>query len=402
MCGSVSFFDLPREINDLHLRDLDKFISTERFATSMHVLSHGVNSPVMSDAKNVTVTRDDSRWEIEIKAELPPEVLAKYRAEALKDIGRTAQVSGFRVGHVPESVLIQQYGETSILNHAAEIAVKQELPEILASEKVNIVEAPRVSVDTPALDKPLTFTARAPLAPEIKLPDYRSIATTLNAKKEIVTVSDDEHRDTEIHLRRERHRIEKIEAGTPPEQAAEEARNADAKDLPLLDDEFVKSLGYENAEDFSTKLRSQIKNEKELQSKNKYRAEILETLVKESKISYPAILKEYELDEMESRITADLQRMGKTLEAYLTETKKTKEDLRSEWNEAADKRAKIRLVLSEIARKENIEADEEKLAHEVEHAKKLHAQTSPEVLRAHIAHAMRNEQVLEWFETISA
>lgn len=352
----------------------------------------------LHSAKNVHVSRDDANWEIVVQAELPAEVIQKYRAEALKQIGKSAQVPGFRQGHVPEAVLIKRYGESAILNEAAELAVKSELPEILAAEKANIVEAPRVSVETPALDSPLKFTARAPLAPEIQLSDYRSIANALNAKKETVTVTDDEHRDTEIHLRRERARIEKIESGVAPDKAAEEAGKADEKDLPALDETFVKSLGYEGAEDFSHKLRSQIKNEKELQAKNKYRAEILETLVKGSTISYPTILKEYELDEMESRITADLQRMGKTLEAYLTETKKTREGIRLEWKEAADKRAKIRLVLAEIARKENIEVDEAKLTHEVEHAKKHNPNARPDIIRAHIAHAMRNEKVLEWLE----
>ena len=35
---------------------------------------------------NVKVTRDDAAWEAEIKAEIPAELLAHYRTEALKEI----------------------------------------------------------------------------------------------------------------------------------------------------------------------------------------------------------------------------------------------------------------------------------------------------------------------------
>ncbi|MBI5456692.1 hypothetical protein HY969_03035 [Candidatus Kaiserbacteria bacterium] len=352
----------------------------------------------MSSAKNVKVSRDEKNWEFVLEAELPADVVQKYRAEALKDIGRNAQIAGFRPGHVPETVLIKQYGETAILNEAAELAVKSELPEILAEEKANIVEAPRVSVDTPVAGSPLKFSARAPLAPEIKLPDYKGIAKKMVAKKEVITVSDDEHKDTTIHLRRERARIEKIEAGAAPDKALEEAQKAEEKDLPALDDEFVKSLGYESAEDFSNKLREHIKTEKELGAKNKFRAELLEALVKDSRISYPSMLREYELDDMEGRLQSDVERMGKKLDSYLAETKKTREQLRAEWKDAADKRAKIRLVLSEIARQEKVEADPEKLAHEFEHAKKHHPQADPDALHAHLSHALRNEQVLDWLE----
>ncbi|TSC86951.1 MAG: trigger factor [Parcubacteria group bacterium Gr01-1014_8] len=355
----------------------------------------------MHGAKNVQISRDESNWELEIKAEFPPEILQHYRKEAVRDIGKNAKISGFRPGHIPEAVLVREFGETAILEHAAEHAIQHELPEILAAEKANIVEAPRVSIEKPVSDKPLRFTARAPLAPEIHLPDYKKIAGVRNAKQETVSVSDGEHIETQTHLRRERARIEKVEGGMEPAQAAEEAQKAKIEDLPPLDDEFVKSLGYASAEDFTQKLREHIKNEKELQAKSKHRAELIDDIVRESRVSYPSILREYELDDMEVRMRGDLERMGKTFEEYMSETKKTRDAIRLEWKEAADKRAKIRLILSEIARTERLEPDELALSHEILHAKKHRAHADPNVLRAHIAHAMRNEKVLELLEKLS-
>src|SRR5205823_608673 len=115
----------------------------------------------------------------------------------------------------------------------------------------------------------------------------------------------------------------------------------------------------------------------------------------------PAALREYELDDMEARMKADLEQMGTTFDAYLTQVKKTREQLRTDWKDAADKRAKVRLILAEIARKENIEPDQKTLETEIEHAKKHYVQADPGALKAHIAHAMRNEATLKFLESIA-
>src|SRR3989344_220992 len=347
---------------------------------------------------NIKVTRDDSAWEVEVKAEIPAEILLRFRDEALKEIKKTAKLDGFRPGYAPESEIVRVYGEGAILREAVELAIQKELPELFAAQKLLIIESPRVSTDTPVAGKPLTFTARAALAPKIELPDYKKIAKKHTDKKEGVVVSDEEHAQALTHLRRERARIDKIEAGTEAQKAAEESRAADVKDLPELDDAFVQSLGYESAEKFSEVLRTNIKTEKEMQAREKRRALILDELVKDSDISYPASLRQYELDDMEARLKDDLSRIGQTLDAYLAQTKKTREQIRAEWYDAADKRAKVRLILTEIARKESIEPDEKALEHELEHAKKHYPQADPITLRAHIAHALRNDATLRFLE----
>src|ERR1700690_1239836 len=353
--------------------------------------------PMSHDLKNVKVSRDESTWEAEVNAEIPEGVLARYRIEALKEIQKTAKLDGFRPGHAPEQRIIEVYGEDAILRQAAQRAIEHELPELLAGEKLLIIESPKVTTDVPQAGKPLTFTARAPLAPHVELPDYKKIAAK-HAKLEEISVSDEEHKQALTHLRRERHRIDKIEAGAEAQKAAEESRAAKEEELPELHDAFVQSLGYESAEKFSEALRTNIKTEKEMQVREKRRAAILDDLVKEAKINYPAILREYEFDDMEARLKDDLSRMGQTLDAYLLQTKKTREQLRAEWKDAADKRAKVRLLLTEIARKEKIEPDEKALTHEVEHAKERYPQADPQILRVHIAHAMRNDAVLRFLE----
>lgn len=355
-----------------------------------------------SSATNIKITRDKDAWEVEVKAEIPVEAYSRYRAETLKEMQKTAKLDGFRPGHAPEEAIIRVYGESTIAQHAVEHAIQHELPIILAKENLPVVETPRVTIETPSDGKPITFSARAALAPEIVLPDYKKIAKKYTSVKEEAVVSDKEHADALLHLSRERARIEKIEAGIESVKASEESRKMEAKDLPALDDVFTQSLGYENAVHFEKQIRENMKAEKERQIAEKRRQNIIEELVKESKISYPAILRDYELDDMEERFKEDLSRAGTTMDAYLKETKKTREQLRVDWKGTADKRAKTRLILSEIARKENINPDEKKLAEEVEHARKHYKDANIDVLRAHIAHAMRNDAVLQFLEHLES
>lgn len=355
-------------------------------------------SRAMTSATNVKVSKNEERWELELSADIPADVLLKFRGEAIKEIAADAEIPGFRKGKATESVIVKHYGEQVILEHAAEHAVKHELPELLAKEGANIVEAPRVTVGVPELGKPLSFVAKAPLAPEVKLPDYKKIAEKITKEKKEETVSDEEHTEALTHLKRERARIDHIEQGKTPQEAAEAAKILDPKDLPILDDTFAQSVGYESADKFTSAVRDNMKNEKELRETEKRRAKMLEEIVKASTVKYPAVMKDYELDDMEARMGGDLERMGTTLDKYLASVKKTKEELRKEWDSSADQRAKVRLVLGEIARAEKIEPNAEAVAHEVEHAKEHYKDADLAVLRAHISHAMRNEAVIAFLE----
>lgn len=350
-------------------------------------------------ARNVKISRDEKHWEAQVQADIPADELARFRAEALRDIQKTTKLDGFRPGHAPESEIIKIYGEQTILRRAAEMAIQAVLPELFAAEKLLIIEAPKVTTEPPVSGKPLSFTARAPLAPEVTLPDYKKIAKH-HPKPVAVAISDDEYARAMLHLRRERARIEKVEKGAAPADAAKEAQNIGESDLPRLDDEFVRSIGYESAAKFETSVRENMKREKERVEFEKRRQNMLEDIAKASRVRYPATLLAYELDDIEARLKSDLSRSGATLERYLADVKKAREDLRKEWEGAANMRTTIRLILSEIARAEKIEPDQATLEEEVRHALEHHKNADPSAVRAALAHALRNEAVIQFLESV--
>jgi len=351
------------------------------------------------ELQKINVSRNDSEWSVEVSAEIPADVLRTHREEALKEIQREAKLDGFRPGKAPLDRILAVYGEVAIMRKAAEHAIQHALPELLASENLLVIETPRVETENPEAGKPLSFTARAALAPQVTLPDYKQVAINQTTVKEEVSVSDNEHKEALTHFRRERARISKMEAGLEPQKAHEESRAMKPEELPALDEAFVRSLGMESVEKFSDAVRENIKNEKTLRAREKVRGAILDELVRTSTVFFPALLREYELNDMEARIKHDLEQSGASFDAYLAQTKKTREQLRGEWKEAADKRAKVRLILAEIARKEGIQPDEKRLEQELDHAKKHVPNADPEALRTHISHALRNEKVLEFLES---
>ena len=170
--------------------------------------------------------------------------------------------------------------------------------------------------------------------------------------------------------------------------------------MPALDDEFVKSLGYESLEKFTDAVRSNLKTEKEMREVEKRRAALLDELIEKTKISYPSLLLDYELDDMTARLKQDLDNMRVPFDKYLAETKKTEESLREEWKAGADKRARMRLILSHIAIAEKLDANPERVNTEVGNAKKHYPTADDANLRAHISHALRNEAVISWLERI--
>ena len=91
---------------------------------------------------NVKTKRDEDRWEFEVTAEIPAEAITQWRGKALTQMAREAQIDGFRAGKAPEELVLARVGEAALLERAASEAVRHELPEILAIEQANFVDAP--------------------------------------------------------------------------------------------------------------------------------------------------------------------------------------------------------------------------------------------------------------------
>ncbi|MDO8483258.1 MAG: trigger factor [bacterium] len=329
--------------------------------------------------------------ELEIEAEISYETLSKHRAAAIKKIAPNVSIAGFRVGHVPENILVQKVGELAILEEAAHDAIEKTLAGILGEKKITIIGEPRVSITKLAAGNPLTFKVIVSILPEVKLPDYKKIAATENAKKpEEISVSGKEVTDFIENIRKgyAKSTARKNETGAPIEAP-----------LPELTDEFVKKLGdFKDVADFKTKVTENLRHEKEQKVREKKRLTLAEAVLNKTDVAVPKALIESELAKLLARFHDDITRMGMKMEDYLKHLKKSEEDLRGEWRPDAEKRGKLQLVFDTIALTEKIEAPKEAVEQEVKHLLEHYKDAEPSRTRAYVTMMMTNEKVFEFLE----
>jgi len=107
--------------------------------------------------------------------------------------------------------------------------------------------------------------------------------------------------------------------------------------------------------------------EKEKDLKEKKRAEFIDVLISATVVELPEILVHEELHKMLNEFEMQLEGMGMgmTLESYLGQMKKTKDDIEKEWEPQAEKRVKAALALEEVAKEQEIEIPSEEIEAEM-------------------------------------
>jgi len=348
--------------------------------------------------------------EVEIEGILDIETFEAYFNKALKKIGENVEIDGFRKGKVPENILLKNIPEIKILEQMAEMAISEHYPKILEDEKIDAISRPEITITKLARNNPLEFKIKTATMPEIKLPEYKEIAKKINSKitekdKNIIVTDEDVEKTIE-DIRKSRapkkHMAEHTCEGEDCKHEQPQSLASDGAkepELPEFNDEYVRSLGpFEGIEDFKTKLRANIKLEKENQLKEKTRLEIIEKVIEDSKIDVPEILIEIELDKILYRMESDIAQMGLKFDEYLKHLNKTIEDIRKEFRKDAEKKAKLSLVLNEISTLEKIIADEDQVNKEVELILNHYKDADPERARLHAQNVLTNEKIFQFLE----
>jgi len=164
--------------------------------------------------------------------------------------------------------------------------------------------------------------------------------------------------DKEIHVDFEADYYHNLLAGKPVDF---KVKIVDIKqmELPEINAEFAKRLdpSLEDVEALKAKVRELITQEREREVEREAKTQLMEKISEGLEISLPQSMVENEiLDSIES-VRQDLLRSGSSLEkAGLSE-----ERLRQDFKPMAEKRVKNSLILTEIAKKENISVSDEDL-----------------------------------------
>ncbi len=167
----------------------------------------------------------------------------KYWDKGFAAVQAEASIDGFRKGHAPQGAVVAKYGEMSILQEMADVAINDTYAKAIVEHKIKIISAPHVHIVSMGKDSDFVYHAHVDVMPEIILPDYKKIAAdSIKEKKIIEDTNEDEIKTIMSELSNE------VKTATP---------------------------------DIETKIRENLKSEKEYLENSRTRSIFLENLVKE-------------------------------------------------------------------------------------------------------------------------
>lgn len=390
---------------------------------SKHSHDHGHHAHDIDFKKAFTVTKEAGS-QVKIVGEIPFAELENERKAAIKALGAGVELDGFRKGNVPEAMLVKHIGEMAILGEMAERTISHMYPHIIEAHDIDPIGHPKIEITKLAKDNPLGLTMTVATMPEVKLPDYKKLASGINKEKASKEVTDEEVEKQINEILRQKMAYDRIqdkarknadktpidaeekagakEGETTPEEVVETEKDFSKLPLPELTDELVKGLGqpgqFTDVADFKTKIREHLTIQKAQDVEANHRAKLTDTIIAGSTIELPEILIESELHQMFAQMNEDLGRSNLKMDDYLSHIKKTKEDLKKDWTPAAEKRAKLQLILNEIAKKDKIIADAELVKKQVEEILKQYKDADPHRVATYVSSVLTNNAVMKMLE----
>lgn len=135
-----------------------------------------------------TVNRKNS-YTLEINIKESGVELEKAKKHVLEEIRTKGKVKGFKQGsHIPDAIIVREYGETFIERQAIDHIVEKLYPKILKKENLQPI-APGSITNIKSTD-PLEFTLEIETLPEIEIDEKK--LDTIKVKKTSTKVTPEE------------------------------------------------------------------------------------------------------------------------------------------------------------------------------------------------------------------
>lgn len=132
------------------------------------------------------------------------------------------------------------------------------------------------------------------------------------------------------------------------------------KELPVVDDEFVKDVSeFDTLADYRKDIEQKTRTQREKAADSEVENQLVEAIIEKVQAEIPDEMVENEVDEIINSFAYRLQSQGLKLETYLKYTGLTTDDLRTQYKAQAERQVKVRLGLEKIAELENLKPTEE-------------------------------------------
>ena len=155
------------------------------------------------------------------------------------------------------------------------------------------------------------------------------------------------------------------------------------KELPELNDEFVKKVSkFENVEEFKDSVRKNLETAAERDALVKQREDLVQKIVDNMKVDLPPVMIDNRVEQMINELEASIQLQGLKLEVYLAANGKSIDELREDYHDIAKKDLLTDMMLEEVARLENIQANEKDVNMEIAVMASMYRTTPKQIVKA--------------------
>ncbi|MCR5490828.1 MAG: trigger factor [Bacilli bacterium] len=157
------------------------------------------------------------------------------------------------------------------------------------------------------------------------------------------------------------------------------------KQIPELDDEAVLDMGIKDVktvDELKAHEKESILQRKVNETERKYYADIIDQIVKGSKVTMSSSIIESEAAQKQDQLKAQIEQNGLTFQQYLEITGQTEDELFEKTKEEAKANLTQFLVLEQISAKERLFVDDAELDHEIAKLADTHKMKVEDVRKA--------------------
>lgn len=253
--------------------------------------------PTTSSVKPAVARSDDGT--IQITFTIQADKIKEAKEETVKEIAKEVEIAGFRKGKAPLDKVLTHIPQVTLREKALSRILPKIISEIITKAKIKPAIVPRFELVSAEENKDWQLRAVTCEIPKINLGDYKKDIAGITRAKQIWTPG----------------------KGSPKQEKGEE-----------------KGLAREEKEQ-----------------------EVMKALLNLTKVTVPKILIEEDVNSRLSQLLERIEKLGLTLESYLSSLRKTPNSLRQEYEEQSRKSIALDLILNEIAIQEKIEVSKEQV-----------------------------------------
>ncbi|WP_422773674.1 trigger factor [Plantactinospora sp. WMMC1484] len=367
---------------------------------------------------------------VRLAIEVPFVELEPSLKKAYREIASQVNVPGFRRGKVPAAVIDQRVGRGAVLNEAVQDAIPENILAAVREHDVKTLGRPEVEITEFNDGDSLKFTAEVDVRPEITLPDLSTIEVTVDElqidedeidtqvgslRERFATLKTVERAaregdyvqldlaatvdgaevpggsatniSHEVGSKQLLPGLDEVLVGLSAGDATTfqtqlvggdfAGRDADVsvtvrtvkeKELPALDDDFAQLASeFDTLDELRGDIRERVSRSKKVEQIYAARDRALEQIVAAADIPAPEGVVREEVEHRKQAMVDQLERIGASLEEYLSSEEKTEEQIDTELTEAATEGVKVQLLLDTLADAEQVQVSDDEFGHEIVH-----------------------------------